>query len=82
MLAIRDLPYEKELNREAMAAVFGGGHYRGGNYDHIHSGRWRVAGYSSYYRYIRRGRRSYRLLQRKWTLVRRQVRHAGRLYRA
>ena len=80
MLAIRDLTYENELNREAMAAVFGGGHYCWGNYDHIHSGRWRVAGYSSFYKYVNRYGRRYRLLQRKWTLVRRQIRHVGRLY--
>ncbi len=80
VIKIHDLERKEEIDRNAMNAFYGGGHPAWGNYDHTHSGSWRVQSYSSYYKYVRRGGRSYRYLQRKWTLARRQVRHIGRLY--
>ena len=79
MLTIKDLVANNEMTKSAMAAVFGGGHGYG-NYDHTHSGPWRVKGYRSFYKYISRGGRRYLALQRQWTLLRYQVRHVGRLY--
>ena len=79
MLVIKDIVLNKEMTKQAMTAVFGGRHYCG-NYDHTHSGRWRVRGYRAFYKIIHRGGRRYLALQRQWTLLRYQVRHVGRLY--
>ena len=79
MLVINDLVMNKEMTKQAMTAVFGGGHGCG-NYDHIHSGPWVRRGYRSFYKYISKHGRRYLALQKQWTFVRRQVRHIGRLY--
>lgn len=79
MLVIQDLALNKEMTKDAMAAVFGGGHGYG-NYDHTHSGPWAVRGYSQFYKKVYKHGKKYLALQRRWTLVRRQVRHIGRCY--
>ena len=79
MLVINDLVMSKEMTKQAMTAIFGGGHGCG-NYDHIHSSPWRVRRYRSFYKIINKGGKRYLALQRQWTLFRYQVRHVGRLY--
>ena len=79
MLVIKDLTLNKEMTNQAMAAVFGGRHYCG-NYDHIHSGRWRRTYYRAFWKCIKRHGKKYLALQRQWTFVRYQVRHIGRLH--
>lgn len=79
MLVIKDLTLNKEITKQAMAAVFGSGHGCG-NYDHIHNGRWRRTYYRSFWKCIKRHGKKYLALQRQWTFVRYQVRHIGRLY--
>ena len=79
MLVIKDLAISKEMTKQAMTAIFGGGHGCG-NYDRTYSGRWRRTYYRSFYKLIRRGGRRYLALQKQWTFVRTQARYIGRLY--
>ena len=78
MLVIKDLILDKEMTKQAMMAVFGGGHGIG-NYLHFHTGRWKLVDFHKHYLKIRRGRRYYRAIQCHWTWKRCQVAHRGKL---
>ncbi len=76
MLTIKDLVANKEMTKQAMAVVFGGGH-RIGNYAHYHNGPW-VRTYARAFRLVvRRGGRLYRAVQYQFTWKRVQSYHRG-----
>ena len=76
MLTIKDLVTNKEMTKQAMAAVFGGGHGIG-TYLHFHSSPW-VKTYSrAFFVIIKKGGKKYLGLQRQWTWKRLQVAHRG-----
>ena len=78
MLSIRDLPYNKELSKKAMEAVFGG-HHGIGNYDHSHLSSWRMYYRRAFRVNVARGGRLYRAIQYQYSWKRTQIWHRGRL---
>ena len=78
MLAIKDLISNNEMTKQAMSAVYGGGHGIG-NYRHLHTGPWKRKYYRAFRVIVRRGHKRYLAIQRQWTYCRCQYLHVGRL---
>ena len=78
MLAIKDLILNNEMTKQAMSAVYGGGHGIG-NYSHLHTGPWRLKYRRAFRVLVRRHGRRYLAIQRQWTYCRCQYLHVGRL---
>ena len=72
-IALNDLELNTDLDKKAMAAV------SGGNYSHVHTGRWIRTFYRRFYVNVAVRGRIVRKLQTQKTYVRSQVWHYGRL---
>ena len=79
MLAINDLVMSKEMDKGAMVAVVGG-HHKIGNYSHYHNGAWRLTYRRAFVVRVRRGRLTYRAIQRQYTYKRYQTWYRGTLH--
>ena len=76
MLTIKDLVANKEMTKQAMAAVLGG-HHGIGNYRHMHTGRWNLYYRRAFRVIVRTSRGLRRGIQYQYSWKRLQTYHKG-----